>query len=168
MVVTLGDLFSGNQIGLLVDYRGLNVAEISQLRRMLHEQSTKMRILKNRLAKRAIRETPFAALEDLLTEPRALIYGDDPVAPAKVITKFMSGNGKLQYISGILITKSGGSILDLPQMKALGSLPSREELLTQLVFLMKGVQTKFVRTLNEIPSKFVRTLAAIASSKEEG
>ena len=168
MVASLGELFTSHQIGLLVDYRGLDVTEISELRRMLHDQSINMRILKNRLAKLAIRETPFAPLEDQLTEPRALIYGDDPVAPAKVVTKFMGANSKLQYISGILLTKSGASVLDLPQMKALGSLPSHEELLTQMVVVMKGVQTKFVRTLNEIPSKFVRTLAAIVASKEEG
>jgi len=162
----LGELFNSIQIGLLVDYRGLDVAEITELRRQLNENATKMRVLKNRLAKQAIKESPFAELGEYLTEPRALIYGDDPVAPAKVVSKFMSTNTKLDYISGMLLTGTVGSVLDANRMKALGNLPSREELLTKLVFVMNAVPTKLVRTLNEVPAKFVRTLAALAQSKE--
>lgn len=166
-VATLNEIFNTTQVGLLVDYRGLDVAEISDLRRKLHETATQMRILKNRLAKLAIRETPFAGLEDLLTEPRALIFSDEPVGPAKALSQFMKGNPKIEYISGILVTPSGISVLDGAAMRTLGNLPSREELLMKLLFVMKGTQSQFVRTLHEIPGKFVRTLAALAAAKGE-
>ena len=167
MVASLRDIFTAAQVGLLVDYRGLNVAEITELRRRLHEASTNMRVLKNRIAKLAIKETPFSPLEDQLTETRALIYGGDPVAPAKVVSKFLRENAKLRYIAGLLITAAGASLLDSARVRALGNLPSRDELLAQLVYLLKGTQSQFVRTLNEIPARFVRTLAALAATKGE-
>jgi large subunit ribosomal protein L10 len=167
LVGTLSDIFRKAQVGLLVDYRGLNVAEITDLRRQLHESATTLRILKNRIARLAIRESPFAPLENELSEPRALIYGEDAVAPAKVLTKYLTGSEKLKFIAGVLVTPTGRALLDANRMKALGTLPSREELLARLLFVMKGTHTRFVRTLNEIPARFVRTLAAVAASKGE-
>lgn len=164
---TLGEIFSSSQVGFLVDYRGLDVGQITELRRRLHESSATMRVLKNRIAKRAIQETPFAPLQEHLTDTRAFIYGAEAVAPAKTIAKYLGENDKLQFVAGVLVTPSGTSLLDGARLKALGNLPSREQLLTQLVFVMKGTQTRFVRTLNEVPAKFVRTLAAIAAAKEQ-
>lgn len=168
LAVSMAEIFGSSQVGFLVDYKGLTVQEITDLRRELRQASAHMRILKNRIAKRAVQETPFAPLGDHLTDTRALIYGTDPVAPAKAVAKYLGTNDKLQYVSGVLLTASGGSVLDIGRLKALGDLPSREQLLTQLVFVMKGTQTKFVRTLNEIPARFVRTLAAVAKAKGEG
>jgi len=163
---TLADIFSSSQVGFLVDYRGLDVAQITELRRRLHESSATMRVLKNRIAKRAIQETAFAPLQEYLSDTRALIYGADPVEPAKTVSKYLGENDKLQFVAGFLVTPSGGSLLDAARLKALGNLPTREQLLTQLLFVMKGTQTRFVRTLNEVPASFVRTLAAIAAARE--
>lgn len=168
MVSALADIFNKTQVGLLVDYRGLDVADVTDLRGRLHEQAVQMRVLKNRIAKIAIKGTPFESLAENLTDPRALIYGDDPVAPAKVVSKFMADNDKLEFIAGLLLTASGGEVLDLDRIKALGSLPSRDELLAQMMGLLSSVPAGFVRTLNEVPSKFVRTLAALQESKGGG
>lgn len=168
LAASLAEIFNSTQVGFLVDYKGLSVAEITDLRRRLRESSAQMRILKNRIAKRAVQETPFAPLGEHLLDTRALIYGDEPVAPAKAVTKYLGENDKLQFVSGVLVTGAGGSVLDAARLKALGNLPSREQLLTQLLFVMKGTQTQFVRTLNEIPAKFVRTLAALAAARGEG
>lgn len=168
LVGLLADIFKNSQIGLLADYRGLTVEDVTDLRRRLHESSTGMRVLKNRIAKIAIKGTPFEALGEHLTEPRAFIFGDDPVAPAKVVTKYQRENGKFQVLQGILVTQGVGSLLDFEQIKNLGSLPSKEELLAQLMSVMNGTISKLVRTLNEIPSKFVRTLAAVAEAKGDG
>ena len=167
MVDSLNGIFTSAQVGLLVDYRGLSVSQMAKLRRGLNDSSAQIRILKNRMAKIAIRDTPFAALEESLTEPRALVYGEDPVGPAKVLAKFIKDQDKMSYISGVLVTGGEGSVLDKARMEALGNLPSKEELLVKLLFVMQGVQTKFVRTLNEIPASFVRTLAALAEKKGE-
>ena len=167
LIGTLNGIFNSAQVGLLVDYRGLTVSEMTDLRRKLYESSSQIRILKNRIAKIAIRETPFAELEGALTEPRALVYGDDPVGPAKIISEFVKKSDKMSYISGALVTPTGVSLLDANRMNALGNLPSREELLVKMLFVMKAVQTNFVRTLNEIPASFVRVLAAVAEKKGE-
>lgn len=168
MVSALADIFNKTQVGLLVDYRGLNVAAVTDLRGRLHEQAVQMRVLKNRIAKIAIQGTPFESLTENLSEPRALIYADDPVAPAKVVSKFLAENDKLEFIAGLLVTASGSEALDLSRIKALGSLPSREELLAQIMGMLSSVPTVFVRTLNEVPSKFVRMLAAVRESKGGG
>jgi large subunit ribosomal protein L10 len=165
MVGALSEIFHDAQVGFLVDYRGLNVAAVTELRRRLHEAASQMRVLKNRLAKIAVKGTPYEPLSDHLIDTRALIYGAEPVAPAKVVAKFVEENDKFQLISGILVKGSQGTLLSGAQVKSLGSLPSREELLTQLVFLLNAPQTRFVRTLNEIPARFVRTLAALAEQK---
>ena len=168
MVTALAEIFNGAQVGLLIDYIGLNVAEISDLRRKLHESDANMRVLKNRIAKLAIKDTPFSALEEHLSKPRALIYGGEPVASAKVLSKFLKENNKISYILGVLVTPTGNKVLEDAEMRALGALPSREQLLVKLLFVMQSPPTQFVRTLNEIPAKFVRTLAALAASKEGG
>ena len=168
LAVSLAGIFSASQVGFLVDYKGLNVADITELRRRLRESSASMRILKNRIAKLAVQETPFQPLGEHLTDTRALIYGDDPVAPAKAISKYLGENTKLQYIMGVLVTGTGGALLDAARLKTLSNLPSREQLLVQLLYVLNGTQTSFVRTLNEIPARFVRTLAAVAAAKSEG
>lgn len=168
MVSALGQIFNEAQVGLLIDYIGLTVEEISDLRRRLHDSESNMRVLKNRIAKLAIRETPFATLEADLTEPRALVYGDEPVSLAKVLSKFLKENNKVSYISGILVTPTENKVLENADMMALGALQTREELLTKLLFVIQSPATQFVRTLNEIPAQFVRILAALAASKEGG
>ena len=93
--------------------------------------------------------------------------GEEMQVPAKVVSNFLRENAKLRYIAGLLITAAGVSLLDGARVRALGNLPSRDELLAQLVYLLKGTQSQFVRTLNEIPARFVRTLAALAATKGE-
>ncbi len=168
LVGVLADIFKSAQVGFLADYRGLTVEDVTDLRRRLHESAAGMRVLKNRIAKLAIKDTPFEALSGELTEPRALIYGNDPVAPAKVISKYEGENKNFQVLKGVLVTKGVAAVLDVRQIKSLGNLPSRDELLAQLMSVMNGPLSKMVRTLNEIPAKFVRTLAAIAEAKGEG
>ena len=90
MVSSLTNLFNTSQVGILADYRGLTVAEVTDLRRQLHETSTNMRVLKNRIAKIAIKGTPFEPLADDLTSTRAFIFGEDPAGPAKVLNSAKS------------------------------------------------------------------------------
>ena len=167
MVGALSGIFNSAQVGFLADYRGLTVEEVTLLRRKLHESASNMKVLKNRLAKIAIKGTPFEELSEQLTDTRAFIYGDDPVGPSKVVTEFGKDAEKFQLIRGMLITQTGSSILEPAQVKVLGNLPSREVLLSQLLSVMNAPIGKFVRTINEVPAKFVRTLAAVAASKGE-
>ena len=167
MVASLGDLFNSAQVGFLVDYRGLSVEEVNELRGKLREASSQMRVLKNNLAKIAIKDTPFEPLSDEIVETRAFIYGEEPVGPAKAVIGFQQRNDKLGLIAGLLVKGSEGQKLDESAVKSLASLPTREQLLGQFLSLLQAPQGKLVRTLAEVPASFVRTLSALAESKGE-
>jgi large subunit ribosomal protein L10 len=147
---------------VVAEYRGLEVEEITKLRREARQQGVYLRVLKNTLARRAVADTPFAVLSDKLVGP--LIYGmsSDPVAVAKVISNFARDNEKL-IVKGGALPNSG---LDADAVKALATLPSREELLAKLLGTMQAPIAQFVRTLNEVPTKFVRGLAAVRDQKQ--
>ena len=147
---------------IVAEYRGLGVAKITALRREARKNGVYLRVLKNTLARRAVADTPFAGLSDTMVGP--LIYGfsTDPVAAAKVLNSFAKDNDKL-------IVKGGAMpnyVMDAAGVKALASMPSREELLGKLLATMQAPIAQFVRTLNEVPAKFVRGLAAVRDQKE--
>jgi large subunit ribosomal protein L10 len=147
---------------VVAEYRGLDVASVTVLRKQAREQGVYLRVLKNTLARRAIAGTPFEGLSSGLTGP--LIYGisADPVAAAKVLADFAKSNPNLVLKAGAL----PNSVMDVNGVKALASLPSREELLSKLLGTMQAPIAQFVRTLNEVPTKFVRGLAAVRDQKE--
>jgi large subunit ribosomal protein L10 len=168
LVGTIATILKENQAGFLVDFKGMTVESVTDLRRKLHGAKTHMRVIKNRMAKIAAKGTPFESLAPLMTNTRALVFSQDPVAPAKVMVKYAEENEKFKVIGGVLLTTAGlGEVLDAKKIKALSSLPPREELIGKLLFLMKAPQTQFVRVLNEVPAKFVRTLAAVRDAKEK-
>jgi len=148
---------------IIAEYRGLDVASVTVLRKTARESGVYLRVLKNSLARRAVAGTPFEGLSEQLTGP--LIYGisADPAAAAKVLNDFSKTNDKLIIKAGSL----PGNVLSLDGVKALASLPSREELLSKLLGTMQAPIAQFVRTLNEVPTKFVRGLAAVRYQKAE-
>jgi len=121
-----------------------------------------LRVLKNSLARRAIESTPFAGLSEQLVGP--LMYGisKDPVAAAKVLNEFSKSHEKLVVKAGAM----PNYVMDAEGVKALATMPSREELLAKLLGTMQAPIAQFVRTLNEVPSKFVRALAAVRDTKQ--
>lgn len=147
---------------VIAEYRGLDVASVTVLRKTARESGVYLRVLKNSLARRAVAGTPFEALSDKLVGP--LIYGisADPVNAAKVLSAFAKDNDKLVIKAGAL----PNSLLDVNGVKALATMPSREELLSTLLGTMQAPIAQFVRTLNEVPTKFVRGLAAVRDQKE--
>jgi large subunit ribosomal protein L10 len=122
-----------------------------------------LRVLKNTLARRAVKDTPFAGLADKMVGP--LVYGisSDPVATAKVMNEFAKGNEKFVIKAGAM----PNAVISAKEVAALASLPSREELLAKLLGTMQAPIAQFVRTLNEVPSKFARALAAVRDAKEK-
>lgn len=166
-VQTYSEIFKDASIGFLVDFRGMDVESVTQLRRKLNETKTHMRVLKNRMAKIAVKGTPFESMGDQMVQTRALVYGKDPVGPAKVVVKFEKDNEKFKVVAGVLLTGATATVLDKSRVQALATLPSREELIAKLLFLFKAPQTQFVRTLNEVPAKFVRALAAVRDQKQK-
>lgn len=148
---------------VVAEYRGLGVVQITNLRRQARQGGVYLRVLKNSLARRAVAGTPFEGLTDKMVGP--LIYGIsiDPVAAAKVISAFAKDNDKLVVKGGAM----HNYVMDANGVKALASMPSREELLSKLLGTMQAPIAQFVRTLNEVPTKFVRGLAAVRDQKAE-
>ncbi|HHY49276.1 MAG TPA: 50S ribosomal protein L10 [Alphaproteobacteria bacterium] len=163
VVEEIGARVADAQSIILAEYRGLEVEAITVLRRKARESGVYLRVLKNTLARRAVAGTPFEVLADQMSGP--LIYGvsDDPVAAARVLNDFAKGNQKLVLKAGAM----RNNLLDADAVKALATMPSREELLAKLLGTMQAPIGQFVRTLNEVPGRFVRTLAAIEKQKAE-
>ena len=150
------------QAVVVAEYRGLSVESMTKLRKEARQQGVYLRVLKNTLAKRCINESSFADIAPKMVGPLVYAISDDPVAAAKVLVKFGKEEDKLVVTAGAM----PGQLLDVDGVKALATMPSREELLAKLMGTMQAPVATFVRTLNEVPSKFVRGLAAVRDQKE--
>jgi large subunit ribosomal protein L10 len=154
---------AGAQAVVVAEYRGLEVEGMTELRRKARESGVYLRVLKNTLARRAVKDTPFEKLADQLVGP--LLYGisSDPVASAKVLNEFAKVNEKIVLKAGAM----PGSVLSAAEVKSLASMPGRGELLAMLMGTMQAPVAKFVQTLNEVPARFARTVAAVRDAKEK-
>ncbi|AOY59763.1 MULTISPECIES: 50S ribosomal protein L10 [Desulfococcus] len=163
IVEELHEKFSKSKIVILTDYKGLDVAAVSELRKKLNEVNVEFKVVKNTLLVRASEDTEVALIKDDFKGPSAVAMSyDDPVAPAKVMTEFAGGNDKFEIKIGVM----NGKRIDVKAIKALSSLPSREVLLAQVLSAMNGVPTAFVRVLNAVPQKLLYALQAIKEQKE--
>lgn len=163
IVEELHEKFSKSKIVILTDYKGLDVAAVSDLRKRLNEINVEFKVVKNTLLARASENTYVEAIKDDFKGPSAVAMSyDDPVAPAKILTEFAAGNDKFEVKLGVL----GGKRLDVAAIKALSSLPAREVLLAQVLSAMNGVPTSLVRVLNAVPQKLLYALQAIKEQKE--
>jgi len=149
------------QAVIVAEYRGLNVGAVTDLRAKARKSGLYLRVLKNTLARRAVKGTPFEKLSEQLSGP--LMYGiaQDPVAGAKVLAAFAKDNELFVIKGGAM----ANNLMSVKDVKALATLPSREELLAKLLGTMQAPVVKFVQTLNEVPGKFVRTLAAVRDAQ---
>ena len=163
MVSEVADKLKGAQVVLVAEYRGLNVERVTQLRSKARKSGLYLRVLKNTLARRAVKGTPFEKLSDKMVGP--LMYGiaPDPVAGAKVLSEFAKDNEQFVIKAGAM----PNALMSNKDVKALALLPSREELLARLLGTMQAPMAKLARTLNEVPGKFARTLAAYRDAKEK-
>ena len=163
IVEDLHERFSKSSLVILTDFKGLDVAAVSDLRRKLTQAGVEYKVAKNTLMARASEDTPIAVLKDLFQGPGAVaISYQDPVAPAKILTKFADDSKKLEIRVAVL----NGKLIDLSGIKALAALPSREVLLGQLLAVMLDVPTSVVRVLAGVPRGLVNLLAALKDQKE--
>ena len=150
VVSEVAQVIANAQTMAVAEYRGVGVAALTTLRKNAREQGVHIQVMKNSLARLAIAGTSFESLSGELTGP--LIYGisEDAVAAAKVMNDFAKSNDKLVLKAGVY----NGKLLDQAGIKALASIPSREELLTKLAYVMKAPV-----------SSMARALAAVAAQK---
>ena len=134
---------------VLAEYRGIEVGDLTKLRAKARESGVYLRVLKNTLVRRAVEGTPFADLSSHMVGP--LIYGiaEDPIAAAKVLNDFAKSNDKLILKAG----SYAGETLDAAGIKALASIPSREELLAKLLGVMMAPLTGMAISLGALAKK---------------
>lgn len=146
---------------ILAEYRGLEVGDLTQLRAQARKSGVYLRVLKNTLVRRAVDGTAFSGLANEMVGPLMFGISADPVAAAKVLNDFAKSNDKFVIKAGAMPNQ----VMDANAVKALATMPSREELLSKLLGTMQAPIAKFVRTLNEVPTSFVRGLTAVRDQK---
>lgn len=137
---------------VVAEYRGIEVGDLTVLRKKARESGVYLRVLKNTLVRRAVAGTSFEPLAGQLAGPLIYAFSADAVAAAKVLHDFAKGNDKLVLKAGVY----SGKLLDKAGVQALASIPSREELLAKLLGVMLAPLTGFVGTV-----------AALAKKREE-
>jgi len=152
------------QVAVLTDYRGLTVAEMNELRRKLREANIEYRVIKNTLARLAAKDIGLEGLKDFLEGPTAIAFGtEDPVAPAKIISEYAKDHKALEIKGGVL----EGQIVSLEKVKALADLPSKEQLLAQVVSVMQSPIINLVNVLNAPIRDFVMVVDAVRRKREQ-
>lgn len=166
MVAELVEKFKNAASGIIVDYRGLSVADDTDLRKQLREAGVEYKVIKNTLCKFAIKEVNLDELDPVFNGPTAIAMStEDPVAPAKIIADFVKNNEVLEIKSGFM----DGAVLSLDEIKSLAATPSREVLLATILSSLNAPVSNFVRTLQAIVDTGVEPaeLAAKNTSEEE-
>ncbi len=154
-----------SQIGILTDFKGLKVEDMTRLRRQLHEASAELKVVKNTLLRRAAADdSPIGPLLSHFTGPNAITLGyADPVALAKILTKFAQEKPQLEIKAAVL----GGQVLTAKDLEALSKLPSREVLLAQLLGVLQGVPTALVTVLAGVIRNLLNVLVAYRDKRAE-
>lgn len=165
-VAELTDQLTQYKHVFFIQYQGLNVEKVTELRRSLTAVQSEMKVFKNTLTKLALKDTYsdlLPELEPVLVGPTALIFAaDDPVAPAKVLVDFKEENQSVEVKAGILETK----LLKSEDVAELSKLPSKEILIGKLLMLMNSPMSGFVNVLQGNTRNFVQVLNAIREQKE--
>ncbi|XID90847.1 50S ribosomal protein L10 [Paenibacillaceae bacterium WGS1546] len=134
---------------IVTDYRGLNVAQVTELRKQLREAGVEFQVLKNSLVSRAAASAELSELDTVLTGPTAVAFGTDAVAPAKILSDFAKKNDALKIKAGVV----EGRVVDAAQVKALADLPSREGLLSMLLSVLQAPVRNFALAVKAVADK---------------
>lgn len=162
-VENLKKQFSNSVVTILANYNGLSVSALTELRGKLREKSSSLKVVKNRLAKIALKDTSAEGLASHFVGTTAVVTSEnDPAGPAKVLIDFAKDNEKLQIKHGFL----DGKQLDFNAIKALASLPSKEELIAKMLGSMQAPATNLVSVLVQIPRQLVNVLSAVKDQKQ--
>jgi len=163
IVTELTEKFANSKVVIATDYKGLDVASMTALRKKLFESDVHYKVVKNTLLKKASEGNEVSLIKDLFKGPTGVAFSmNDPVSPAKLLVEFAKANEKLEIKGGVL----GGKKIDFEGIKALSELPSKEVLLGQLLSVFSAVPTRFVRVLNGVPQNFMNVLSAVKEKKE--
>lgn len=150
LVSEIAEKLRSSATTVITDYRGLTVAQVTELRKNLREAGVEFQVLKNTLARRATAQTDLSALDEHLTGPTAIAFSkDDAVAPAKILTEFAKKNDLLKVKGGIV----EGKVVGFDQIKALADLPSREGLLSMLLSVLQAPMRNVALAVKAVAEK---------------
>ena len=154
--------FAKAQVAIVSDPTGLSVAEITDLRRKLQKEGADYTVVKNTLAIKAVEGTQFESMSELLKGASAVAFGfADQVAPAKVLAQFIKENDKAAFKGGVL----DGKLLDVNEVKALATLPSKEELYAKMLGCINSPATGIAGCVNGVMSALVRAMDQVRQQK---
>lgn len=160
----LKDRFSRAKAVVFADYKGMTVAEMSELRKQLKDSSVEFRVVKNTLARIASRDTDIAVAEDIFHDPVGVAIGyDDPVSAVKKVLEFIKTNEKLA-VKGAVVE---GKLCEENEIKEIALLPAKETLLATLAGTFQAPAGSLARALAATVNSFGYALAAIKEKKEQ-
>ena len=165
-IAAISERFGKAKAAFLVDYKGMNVEEVTNLRKNLSPLEAEMKVVRNTLALRALKDHPSIepALADSFVGTNAIVFAyGDASAPAKALAEFQKEVEELQIKTGVM----DGKGLDEARIKFLATLPSKEQLRAQLLGVLNAPMGKFLGTLQAVPGGFARVLNAY-KEKQEG
>ena len=163
IVKEVADVAANAHSAIAAEYRGLSVAQMTELRNKAREGGVYVRVVKNTLAKRALEGTDYACMKDGLAGPLLLAFSqDDPAAAARVLKDFSNDHEDLK----VKLISIGGRLLEASELKRLAALPTHEQAVSMLMAVMTAPIEKLVRTLAEPQAKLVRAVAAFRDHKQ--
>ncbi|MEC7080485.1 MAG: 50S ribosomal protein L10 [Pseudomonadota bacterium] len=149
---------------VLADYRGVTVEDMTALRKNARANKVYLRVVRNTLLKRAVADTEFECIQEVLVGPTILAFSqEDPGAAARVLKDFAKENDDFE----IKALSVGGQLMDASQIDVLAKLPTVDQARSMLMSVMLAPVTKLARTMNEVPSKLTRAVAAVRDQKQD-